>query len=88
MASPPWTLGDTAVPEDPILGASSLTLETSENSEAMYYLQAEPTIEISYPLIIEASHSARGYANVNFTLVPDYGNALQIGADEIFLSVE
>lgn len=95
-SSPAWTLGDAAVPEDPILGPSFLTLETSENAEAMYYLQNEPTFEISYPLIIEVrmrvvsgstSHTARGYASVNFTLTPNYGNALQIRDDEIFLSV-
>ena len=51
---PSWTLFDSATAEDPVLGPMFLTLETSVNSEFMWYQISEPDIGAGFPLVINA----------------------------------
>ncbi len=95
---PPYTLTDTAQPEDPTLFASpspaKLTLSTDSNEENLFYIQTGPYINFSASTFIEArlrfvsgSSSLANFtaAGIFFTTAPDVGNILWIGQDEIFL---
>jgi len=95
LDNPSWTLLDTATPEDPVLSAGFITLETSDDSEVMFYSQLEPDIAIGHPLIIEvrmrllsgtSSSLSRAPAVVTFSTAVNVGNALQIGVGEIFVN--
>ncbi|MBZ0112047.1 MAG: hypothetical protein K8J08_06280 [Thermoanaerobaculia bacterium] len=90
----PWTLTDTAEPEDPTLGAGALTLATDANAEILYYGQTAEHVAIPSELVIEttlqlvsgsSSSNAKGSVIVAFTLAPEFGNSLHIGVDDIFL---
>lgn len=92
---PPWTLVDTADPEEPVLGLGELTLSTSLDSEVMYYVMLEPDLEIQFPLVITArmryvagssSNATRGPFQIAITTAPNVGTGLQIFQDSIALS--
>ncbi len=92
-AAPPWTLVDSASPEDPIVADGNLTISTSGDSENMYYTLAPPALMVEFPLVIEArmrfgsgqsSSYLRGPATVFFATAPDTGGHLWIGRDEVF----
>ena len=94
---PPWTLVNTASPEDPSLSGGKLIISTSTNVENMFYIQSAPDIAAPDPLIIEArvrfvsgsaSTPVRAPILIGFTTSPSEGNALFIGAGEIFLLVD
>jgi hypothetical protein len=91
----PWTLGDEANPEEPILGSQFLTLGTSQDTENMFYIQSDPTVDTSGSFFIEAavrfvsgsqSTPSRAPIAINFTTAPEVGNALYIRGDEVFFN--
>ena len=92
QVNPPWTLTDTAVPEDPVLAPTYVTLSTSEDSEVMLYIQSGAqvsipdtlTIEVRMRLVSGMGNPQRPPAHVCFTLSPNYGNCLAIDIDEIY----
>jgi hypothetical protein len=90
----PWTLTDTAEPEEPLLSAGVLTLATDTDAEIIFYGQTAEHVSIPSDLVIETtlqvvsgstSSNARGSVIVAFTLAPGFGNSLHIGVDDIFL---
>jgi hypothetical protein len=92
----PFTLTDTADPEDPVLSGGTLTLSTSDNAEIMDYVQSGAEVTMPDHLVIEArlryvsgstSTNARQPSLIYFTTSPLIGNALMIGQDEIYLLV-
>ena len=92
---PPWNLSDNAAPEDPSLSGGKLIISTSEDAENIFYKQSAPDIVVPDPLIIEArvkfvsgstSVPYRAPIFIAFSISPNVGNALFIGADEIFIN--
>ena len=93
--SPPYTLTDTASPENPALSGGILTLGTSADAERMSYIQLEPIVDTSGPFFIEArirfvsgssSHAARAPVSIALTTAPNIGNTLFIDLDRVFFN--
>lgn len=91
----PWTLVDTASPEDPVLGSQFLTISTSQDAENMFYIQSGSTVDTSGPFFMEArvrfasgssATPSRAPISISFTTTPNVGNALFIGHDEVFFN--
>jgi len=92
----PYTLVDTADPEDPVVGGGLLTIETSDAAETIYYIQAGASLALPDPWVIEfemrhvsgsSQGSLRGTEQVFLTTAPGVGTLFQIDADSIFLLV-
>ncbi|MDZ4804869.1 MAG: FlgD immunoglobulin-like domain containing protein [Candidatus Eisenbacteria bacterium] len=90
----PWSLGDTATPEQPVLSGGVLTIATSDNAEQLYYeqtgfLDIPDTLKVLARLkVVSESHQAgntRRGVTVAFTVAPDKANFLAFGRDEISL---
>ncbi len=91
---PAWNLFDDAVPEDPTLGATTLTLSTDVDSENVYYLMSGSELDVGDPIIVEsrfrvlastASSSSKAAVTIGITVSPLFGNGLHVGVDEIFV---
>jgi hypothetical protein len=89
---PPWTLFDSAAPENPALSGGVLVIATDQTAEEIGYAQ---NALIPDPLVIEArmrlvsgssTHASRAPAVIRFATAPSIGNAFYIGVDEIFLN--
>jgi len=96
--SPPYTLNDTANPEEPVLSGGILTLSTSADAtgEVMDYIQLAPIVDTSGPFFIEARvrlvsgsslSSSRAPISIGFTTAPGVGNSLFIDHDEVFFNI-
>jgi hypothetical protein len=92
---PPWTLTDTASPENPVLSGGVLTISTSAIAENMSYLQSGGLVDTSGDFYMEArvrrvsgtsTSSNRAPIAIGWTTTPNTGNYLFIGSDEIFLN--
>jgi hypothetical protein len=92
---PPWTLTDSADPEDPVLAGDLLTLATSADAENMSYLQTAPAVAMPETFVFEArvrvvsgasSGANRAPGFVGFTTAPGVGGLFFLAADEIFLT--
>ena len=90
----PFGLEDTATPEEPVLGATFLTISTDVDAEHMGYFHSGADVSFTDPLVIEArlrvlSGSGvvtfRAPVEILFTLSPEFGNALYLDVDEIFV---
>jgi hypothetical protein len=90
----PYGLVDSAEPEDPVLGGGMLTISTSADAAAMYYIQSGAALAPPDPWVIEfemrhvsgsSSTPLRAPATVFVTTSPDVGMLMQIGADSVFL---
>lgn len=90
----PWTLGDTAAPEEPFLAGGVLTISTDADAEKMFYQHLDPAVDVPNPLVMEtrmrlvsgsSSSDTRAPALVAFTTSPGVGNILLVKADEISL---
>ena len=88
-----WTLFDNANPEDPVLGSGLLTINTSSDTENMFYIQTEPAVDTSGSFFIEsrlkyisgsATDPSKTSTNILFTTAPNIGNGLFIGSDEVY----
>ena len=93
----PYSLNDTADPEDPTLGGGVLTLSTSEDAEIMDYLQSDAQIAPPDPWVIEiemrhvsgsSSVATRAPVQIFVTTSPNVGMLFQIGADSLFLMAD
>jgi hypothetical protein len=93
QAFPAYSLVDTALPENPVLG-SSLVLSTDQSSEDMFYRMRGSDITMPANLVIEfrarfvSGNSAvpfRAPISVAFATLPTAGGGLHVGADSIFL---
>ncbi len=94
QVSPPFTLVDTASPEDPVLAGGVLTLSGNLVAETMYYRVTGNDIGLPDRLQIDfRMHYVSGNrttsvvapAAVAFTQQGNVGNVLWIGKDEAFL---
>jgi len=90
----PYTLVDTAEPEDPVVAGGVLTLETSTESETLYYIQSGDMLAIPDPWVIEfemrhvsgsSATPLRAPAVVFVTTGPSVGSLFLIDADSIAL---
>ena len=90
----PFGLEDTATPEEPVLGATFLTISTDVDAEHMGYFHSGADVSFTDPLVIEArlrvlSGSGvvtfRAPVEILFTLSPEFGNALYLDVDEIYV---
>jgi hypothetical protein len=89
---PAFVRTNSAVPEQPVLSATELTLSTSEVAEDMFYMQ-DLTLSPD-PLVVEArvrfisgtGTPTRGPAAIALTTAADTGVLFFIGNDEIFLT--
>lgn len=92
-----FTLYNASSPETPVLNDSVLTISNNSNSERMYYGNKEPSTELEFPDVFEASfrmkyvsgsssHTGRAPAGVFVTTAPLTGSILYIENDTIFLS--
>ncbi|MBK6685601.1 MAG: hypothetical protein IPG45_14120 [Deltaproteobacteria bacterium] len=94
-ACTPWTLVDSATPEDPAVVGSALVITTSADAENVYYYQQEADLSLPGILRLEArirlvsgNHSSpsRGPASLGFRLGPDLKkNMLQLRSGQAFL---
>lgn len=94
---PPWTPIVAQSPADPLLSGGKLLISTLVDGENVAYIQSAPDIVVPDPLVIEtrvkfvsgsASIPARAPIMILFTTSPNVGNALLIGADEIFINAD
>jgi hypothetical protein len=97
QACPPWSLTDSATPEDPVLAGGHLTIATSADAETIAYGHSGLTLQIPDPLIIEfrarfvsgsQSIDSRAPLTVHFTIAPDIGNGLYVRSGQIFLNAD
>lgn len=90
----PYTLTDTADPEEPVLSSGVLTLSTSEDAETMGYILGEDDLDIPDPWVIEfemrhvagTAVGVRLPSQIFVTTAPDTGTLFQIGADIFYLT--
>ena len=93
---PPWTLFDTASPEDPSLSGGKLVISTNQNRESMGFLQSASDIAIPPNLVIEervklvsgsSSALTRAPIAIGTTTSPAEGIVLWIAQDEMFINL-
>ncbi len=90
----PYTLFDSASPEDPVLASNILTLTTDADTELMTYqmvgaaldMPAAPLIEFTMQVVSQSTSfpSLRTGAAVSITTQNSVGNIVYIGTDEVF----
>ncbi|MDP3504796.1 MAG: hypothetical protein Q8S33_30940 [Myxococcales bacterium] len=93
---PTWALTDTAATDNPVLAASSVTLQTRANAENLFYAMSPPAIaagaqvQLRFRAQLVSSSAAqapwRTGAGVNFAFGQQRRkNSLYLGSGEIFL---
>ena len=94
-ACPPWTVTDTASPEDPTVAGGVLTISTSSNTENISFQQSSPNFAVFDTLVIEfsvklvsgsSSIPSRGPVSVAVTTAPSVGSLFLIASGEMFLT--
>jgi hypothetical protein len=96
LSCPPWALTDSAAPEDPAFAGGALVVDTSADTENMYYLHQGAEVFTGAAVVLEArlrlvsgsaSVSSRGPVNIIGVFGPlKRKAALQIEVGGIFLN--
>jgi hypothetical protein len=91
---PPWSLIHNVSSENPVLLGDTLVLNTVADADAMYFEQDAPALVVPSDWVIEFRMRRNSGSTISSVSQPmivscvpaaDFGNLLQIGADQVFL---